>query len=117
MAHQQLRAYLHGERVLDNSEILERVGAAEAVTGSVRQAERMANKHWTLVYLLNHPGWRGQGVLVDKRNLRGMVLIPELNLETSLHLRRELPLDTAISLVLSRVNLPELEAYFRIEHP
>jgi len=115
VAHQQLGAYLRGERVLNDSEVLERVGAAEAVTGTTRQAERQANKHWTLVYLMNHPKWRGQGVLVDKRNLRGTVLIPELDLETRLHLRQDLPLDSTIPLILNKVNLPELEAHFRID--
>jgi exoribonuclease-2 len=113
VAHQQLRTFFHGEETLSDAEVIERVGAAEAVTGSVRQAERLANKHWTLVYLQNHPDWQGEGILVERRHLRGTVLIPQLDLETRLHLRQELPLDTTISLKLDRVKLPELEAYFR----
>lgn len=115
VAHQQLRAYLKNKNMLTSQEILERVGAAEAVTGSVRQAERLAIKHWTLVYLLQHPNWRGQGVLVDKRHQHGIVIIPELDLETRLYLRDDIPLDSSLSLALSEVNLPELEAYFQIE--
>ena len=115
VAHQQLRAYLRGDTLLSESEILERIGAAEAVTGSVRQAERLSNKHWTLVYLQQNPGWRGQGILVDKRNRRGRVLLPDLDLEIRLHLRQDLPLDTCLSLVFQQANLPELEAYFQIE--
>ncbi len=114
VAHQQLRAHLRGQGVLSAAEVLERVGAAEAVSGSARQAERLSNKHWTLVYLMRHPNWRGQGVLVDKRNLRGTVLIPDLDLETRLHLREDLPLDSVISLALKQVQLPELEAYFQV---
>jgi exoribonuclease-2 len=112
VAHQQLRAYLRGEGLLSDADILERVGAAEAVTGSVRVAERLSNKHWTLVYLKRHPDWRGEGVLVDTRYSRGQVLIPDLDLETRLHLREDVPLDTVLSLELRGVNLPELEAYF-----
>jgi exoribonuclease-2 len=91
VAHQQLRAFLRGDVPLSESEILERIGAAEAIAGSVRQAERLANKHWTLVYLRQNPGWRGQGILVDTRNRRGYVLIPDLDLEIRLHLREDLP--------------------------
>jgi exoribonuclease-2 len=115
LAHQQLRAYLKGDDVLTAAKVLERVGAAEAITGNVRQAERLANKHWTLVYLLNHPDWHGEGVLVEKRNLRGLVLIPSLDLETRVHLRQDLPLDSTIPLTLNNVNLAGLETYFRVE--
>jgi exoribonuclease-2 len=115
VVHQQLRAYLREERPLNSREVLERVGAAEAVAGSVNQTERLARKHWTLVYLMNQPSWSGQGILVDKHGLRGLVLIPELDLETYVHLPVELPLDTIISLILKQVELAELETHFRVQ--
>jgi len=114
--HQQLRAHLQGEPLLDDQAILERVGATESMTGSVRQAERLSNKHWTLIYLLQHPDWRGQGVVVDKQRSRATVLIPELDLITYLHLREDLPLNTELPLRLIEVNLPELEGYFQVEN-
>jgi len=114
VVHQQLRAYLTGANVLTEAELLERVGAAEAITGSIRQAERLSNKHWTLVYLNNRPKWRGKGVLVDKWNSRGVILIPELDLEIRQHLRQNLPLDAEVSLTLRGVNLPELDAHFSL---
>jgi exoribonuclease-2 len=113
VAHQQLRAYLSGESIMGPQEVLERVGAAEATTGSVRQTERLARRHWTLVYLLDRPDWRGEGILVEKRGSRGTVLIPELDLEPRVHLRDDLPLDSVVPLTLTGVDLPELEAHFR----
>jgi exoribonuclease-2 len=115
VVHQQLRAYLRGTGLLDPQQVLERVGAAESITGSIRQAERLAQKHWTLVYLLQHPGWHGEGVLVDKRGSRSRVLIPELDLEVQVHVRDDLPLDSRLSLRLTGVDLAELEAHFRAE--
>jgi exoribonuclease-2 len=109
-----LRAFLNGGPVLDDQALLERVGAAESMTGSVRQAERLSNKHWTLVYLLQHPGWQGRGVLVDKQRGRGTILIPELDLVTYLHLREDLPVNAELPLELVDVNLPEQEAFFRV---
>lgn len=114
VAHQQLRAYSRGEVLLTAAELLERVGAAEAVAGSVRQVERLARQHWTLVYLLAHPDWRGEGILVERHGVRGTVLIPELDLEPRLHIRQDLPLDSKVPLALSGVDLPELVAHFRI---
>ena len=113
VAHQQLRAYLRGEDLLDTQEILERVGATAAVTGGVRQAERLARRHWTLVYLMQHPGWRGEGVLVEKRGPRATVLIPHLDLDARVHLRQDLPLNSPVPLVLTGVKLAELEAHFQ----
>jgi len=115
VAHQQLRAFLRRDDLLGAPEVLERIGAAEAVTDGVRQAERLARRHWTLVYLLQHPDWRGEGVLVEKYGARGTVLIPELDLEPRVHLREELPLDSVVPLTLSGVDLPELEAFFQVE--
>jgi exoribonuclease-2 len=115
VVHQQLRAYLRGEKMLDAGGVLERVGAAEAVSGNVRQTEQLANRHWILVYLMAHPEWRGEGILVDKRGRRGIVIIPEFALEVSLHLDADVPLNTSLTLVLSGLNLPRLEAHFKIE--
>jgi exoribonuclease-2 len=113
VAHQQLRAYLRGEDLLDTQEILERVGATAAVAGGVRQAERLARRHWTLVYLMQHPGWRGEGVLVEKRGPRATVLIPHLDLDARVHLRQDLPLNSPVPLVLAGVKLAELETHFQ----
>ncbi|HEX9018182.1 MAG TPA: RNB domain-containing ribonuclease [Anaerolineaceae bacterium] len=114
VGHQQLRAFLRGSAALDESQLVERIGAVEAVIGSLRQAEFLAEKHWTLVYLLQHPGWRGEGILAEKRGANGTVLIPALALETHIHLGRDLPLDQPVQVALAAVNLPQLEARFQL---
>jgi exoribonuclease-2 len=112
VAHQQLRLWLTGEPPLKEQALLERLGAAEALTGTVAQAEMLSRRHWTLVYLMAHPAWQGEGVLVDKTGLRGTVLIPELALEASLHLRQDLPLDSRLRLRVRGINLAQLEVHF-----
>ena len=82
---------------------------------AVRSAERLSRLHWTLVYLLQNPGWQGEGVLVDRIDLRGTVLIPDLDLEARLPVSRDLPLNGKLRLSLAEVNLPSLAAYFRLE--
>jgi exoribonuclease-2 len=114
VVHQQLRAYLRGAPLLDDQAIVERVGSAEAIVAAVRQADRSAVRHWTLVYLMQQGKWRGEGVLVDKRGLSGTLLIPELALETHEHLPADLPLDSRVELSLREVDLPRLDARFRI---
>jgi exoribonuclease-2 len=115
VVHQQLRAYLDSRPLLTPEEILERVGAVEAAIPSTRQAEQLSNRHWMLVYLRRHPGWRGRAVLVDKRGYNSTVIIPELALEAQLHLSGDLPLDSEILVSVRSVDLPRLDARFRVE--
>ena len=115
VVHQQLRAFLRGEEVLDTQALLERVGASDAVSGTANRAEQLAERHWTMVYLLQHPDWEGEGILVEKWNNRGKVLIPELALEPQIHLREDLALNSPVQLQLKGVDLAELEAYFRMK--
>ncbi|MGB3216329.1 MAG: RNB domain-containing ribonuclease, partial [Anaerolineae bacterium] len=112
--HQQLRRHLAGQPLLSQADILARIGAVEAVNSSLREAENKSNTHWTLVYLLQHPDWQGEGILVDKRGLQGTVILPELGLEPTVHLPGDLPLDTRLVVQLRSVDLPRLDARFRI---
>lgn len=115
VAHQQLRAVLAGRPILDESALIERIGAAEAVGGAVRRAEQLARQHWTLVYLQHQqPAWSGAGVIVEKTGLRATVLIPDLAWELRLHLREDLPLDSVVQVSYSGANLALLDAHFRI---
>jgi exoribonuclease-2 len=114
VAHQQLRAYLRGDGLLDGNQVLERVGAAAAVSGTLRRAERLARRHWTLVYLLQNPGWQGEAVLVELRDRRGILLIPELDLEAPAHLRQDAPLNSRLPVRIGGVDLPELNVALHV---
>jgi len=111
VAHQQLRAYLRGEDLLEAQAVLERVGAAAAVSQDVRRAERLARRHWTLVYLTQNPDWRGEGIVVDRRDRRVTLLVPELDLEAQVHLREVPPLNSSVPVAVEGVNLAELDVY------
>jgi exoribonuclease-2 len=114
VVHQQLRAHLRGEGLLEAQAVLERVGATAAVSGSLRQAERLARQHWTLVYLMQHPDWQGEGILVERRGQHGTVLVPVLDLDARVHLRGDPPLNSPVELALREVNLPELATHFQV---
>jgi exoribonuclease-2 len=114
VVHQQLRAYYRGETLLDSDEMLTRVGAAEAVAQTMRRAEQLSNRHWILVYLAEHIGWQGEGILVDKHRQQGTILIPDLGLDPRVHLPKDLDLDSTVQVALTGVNIPLLEAHFRL---
>jgi len=114
LAHQQLRAHLRGEMPLDVAAVTVRIGTADAVTGSVRTAERLSNQHWTLVYLRQHPNWEGEGVVVEHKPGRDVILIPELAWETEIYQRPSRPLDSTVHLIVDSVDLANRTAKFRI---
>ena len=116
VVHQQLRGHATGAPLLTTADIIERIGEVEPPIAAERQAESQSEKHWTLAFLGRRPGWRGRAVLVDRRNANGIFIIPELALETQIHLNADLGLDTEVTLVLRSVDLPRLDARFRIEH-
>lgn len=113
VAHQQLRAWLKGEKPLSQEALLERVGAAEAVADGVREAERKSKLHWTLLYL-KEEGYEGPGVLVEKRGGQGVFLLPELALTAQVALSQPLPMNAEVRLRFLEADLPNLEARFAL---
>ena len=112
LVHQQLRAHLAGAPLLDANELTLRLGTADAVSGAVRTAERLSNAHWTMVYLLQNPDWTGEGVVIENKPGRDLVLIPALSWETELYGRRPRPLNSTVALALEAVDLPHRTARF-----
>lgn len=113
VTHQQLRAHLLGRPILSRQEVTDRIGASDAVTGSVRQAEWLSRQHWLLVYFLQHMPWRGEGIVVDRFGARAVVVVPDLAWETRVHLREDIALDSTVSLSVSGVDLATLDVYVR----
>lgn len=114
IAHQQLRRQISGLDPSDEQTLLHQIAEAEEPVLRASQAESLSRRHWTLVFLIQNPGWEGEGVLVEKNGMSGMVILPELALETRIQLRDDLPEDSRIRLRFESVNLPELEAKFKI---
>jgi exoribonuclease-2 len=114
VVHQQIRAFLLGSVLLDEQQILERVGASEAIVPVINRAEILSVRHWTLVYLQRHPDWCGKAVLVDRRGRSSRFILPELAFETQLHLRKDLPMNSELTFALKGIDLAEQEAHFAV---
>lgn len=112
VAHQQLRAFLRGDALLDEQEILLRIGSVAELSSSTRRVERLARQHFTLVYLQQHPDWTGEAIVLETRGRRHIVLMPELDMETDIYLRHEAKLDSRLRVRVQEVRLPYLESRF-----
>ncbi|MDR3284094.1 MAG: RNB domain-containing ribonuclease [Treponema sp.] len=112
VAHQQLRAFIDRGPLLDTAAVLERISQGDAAAVAATRAERETNLHWTLVYLLEHPDWTGEAVVVELRGYQATVLIPALARQTTLITSRKPNLNDTLTVKAGKINLPELSFTF-----
>ncbi|MDF7824333.1 RNB domain-containing ribonuclease [Pontiellaceae bacterium B12227] len=109
LVHQQLRAFIAGEPLISEADMLERMSQAEVGGGNTAMAERLSNRHWTLLHMQQHPETIYRGVVVDKRDDRGTVLIPDLAIDVKMRRIGDVELDDEVDVQLLQINLPELD--------
>jgi exoribonuclease-2 len=112
LGHYQIRAFLEGREAMDTDEVMRRCATAQAGSAATRQAERASDQHWSLAYLLRHPEWRGEGIIVGGSGPAWQAYIPSLGLETRLKLGPGRTLDEAVGLKAARIDLASLESSF-----
>jgi exoribonuclease-2 len=115
LAHQQIRAFLRGAPPLTEEEVLFRLAAGEAAAAAAVQAERASRAHWTAVYLSDKIGSHWEGVLVEKKGPRGIIIIPALALEIQAGIKRDREPNETVALTLASVRIPEAETIFVCE--
>lgn len=112
VAHQQLRAFLKNEKILDKDQVLERIAAGDAAASATVKAERKSNLHWTLVFLIKHKEWTGDAIIVDIKNHQAICIIPSLAMETTLNIPSNLKLNDIIKVKAGNINIPLLTVDF-----
>ncbi|WP_316368660.1 RNB domain-containing ribonuclease [Candidatus Thiodiazotropha sp. CDECU1] len=114
LVHQQLRAHLKGDEVLDIHLISERIAQSEMGSMANRKTERVSNDHWRLIYLRDNPDWQGEAVIVAKEGERATVLLPSIAMEAKLRIRGDAGLNDSIRLKPREIDIPDLSCYFRV---
>jgi len=114
LVHQQLRAFISGAALISEADMLARMSEAELGGGNTSRAERLSNRHWTLLYMQQHPDKVYRGVVVDKRDDRGVIMLPELAIEVRMRGIAGYELDQELELTLGSINLIELDFSCRI---
>ncbi len=117
IVHQQLRAFITKQPLLEHEALVERIGLADEGSFAARKAERFSNQHWKLLYLRQQSQqekWQGEAIVVMQEERRTCVILPEIALEPKLRREKDIDLDTSITVELQSVNIPDLLANFRI---
>ncbi len=109
LVHQQLRAFISGAPLISEADMLARMSEAEQGGRNTSMAERLSNRHWTLLNMQQHPDKVYRGVVVDKRGDRGVIMLPELAIEVKMHGVGGYELDQELELTLASINLVELD--------
>ena len=108
LAHQQFRAFLAGQPPLDSQSLMQRMAEGAMGMSLTRQTERISNRHWTLVYLLQNPTWTGEAVVVENNGHRCLAVIPDLDLEGPLY-GGSYELDQVVTVSVTGIHLAQLQ--------
>jgi exoribonuclease-2 len=117
LAHQQIRAALGTGAYrdippLDEDAALQALAAGEAAAAASNRAERASRAHWTAVYLAGKKDSEWDGVVLEKKGNRAVVLIPALGLETQAAMGGDVEPNDPVRLKLAAVRVPEGEIQF-----
>ena len=112
IAHQQLRSFIDGKKLIPKDEVLERISCGDAGISAAVKADRESCLHWKLVFLTQNPSWQGKAVAVEKKQKQTVFLIPELAMETILNNEKDYQLNEEITVKAGKISIPELTVDF-----
>ena len=112
ISHEQLRAFIDGRRLIQKDDMLERVAAGDAASVAAKKASRQSDTHWKLVYLLQNPDSVFEAFCIDRRGNDALFLIPELDMQATLHNCDGVSLNDRAELKVSRIDIPEQKVEF-----
>ena len=119
VVHQQLRAYLTDQPLLDHEKMVERIGLADEGSFAARKAERQSNQHWKLLYLKQQQekqgdAWQGEAIVVMQDERKTTLILPDLAIEPKIRKQDQLALDQSVTVQSTTLNIPDLYAGFKI---
>lgn len=112
IAHQQLRAYLNGEKLIDKDTMLERISQGDAASVAAKKASRFSETHWKLIYLLQNPEWNGKAVCIDHKDDGDLFMIPSLAMQTLIKGLAGIELNDEIEVKAQNIDIPTQKVEF-----
>lgn len=114
VVHQQLRAFLTDQPLLEREALIERIGLADEASYASRKAERFSKQHWTMLYLKQEKDWQGEAVVVGLDERKATLMLPDLALEPKVRRKDSMELDQSLKVKVQSINIPDLYAGFRV---
>ena len=114
LAHQQIVNFITDKPMLSVNQIKEIIGLVNVELSSVHQVSRASDEHFKCVFLMQNEKWIGTGVVVDIRGDKALFMLPEIGMMTQIKFKNLPKLDEEMQLQVSRVNLVDKSANFRV---
>lgn len=114
VAHQQLRAFIDGRKLIDKDDMLFRISQGDAASIASRKASRQSETHWKLIYLLQNPEWSGKAVCLDHKDGNAILMIPSLAMQTSINGFDELEPNAEVTLKAQKIDIPNQTCVFSV---
>lgn len=113
LTHQQLSNFIAGRNILSEEKIKKIIGIVNAVMPSVGKTVRASNEHFKCLYLMQNQSWHGNGIVIDIRNNKALLMIEQLGMVSQMKFKSLPKLDEEISLKIKSVNLVERLVEFK----
>ena len=112
VSHRQLLNYIDGKPLTPAADLILKIAAGDVAGRACVAAERASRQHWTLVYLLQNPDWRGTAVVLETMGKKARIFIPALGYEGDMTLNAEPELNQELTVKVRRIRLAYLQASF-----
>ena len=112
VSHRQLLNFIDKKPLTEASELILQIAAGDEAARACMYASRSSRQHWTLVYLLQNPGWTGTAVIIDAIGKKARIFIPSLAYETDMNMDTEPELNQSVQIKVRRIRLAYLQVLF-----
>ena len=107
VVQQQLSRFINELPTLDDSKIKARIKSVNLAMSKVNKATRQSIEHFKCLYLKQNKDWNGEGIIVEIRGDKALILIPKLAMMTQIKFKSKIELDEEVKIKVSSINLSE----------
>lgn len=112
LAHQQLSNFIAKKQTLDDSQIKKIISNINSIMPAINRTIRSSNEHYKCLFLLQNSDWVGEGVVVDTRGDKSVIIIPCIGMIAQVKLKSKINLDEKVNLKATNIELCKLSVDF-----
>lgn len=105
VVNQQIRAFLKGEEVMDEEDVLMRVSPSLESMRKLNLCERSSNLHWKLIYLKRNKDTIYEATYVERNKDKAVFLIEDLALEVIIPVKEFPELNDRVKVKAERIDI------------
>ena len=92
---------------MNKDEIKDRIKVINSSMSKINKASRQSIEHFKCLYLKQNKDWNGEGIIVEIRGDKALILIPKLAMMTQIKFKSKIELDEEVKIKVSSINLSE----------